>query len=89
MWPLLSRMKPVPLPSGASTTAVWRALHRDRHCALQAASQESMAGQPQLERASPAYEGHVEYVDYAVCVPLKEADDSLLPVCTTTTSFSV
>lgn len=33
MWPLLSRMKPVPLPSGASTTAAWRALHTDRPCA--------------------------------------------------------
>ena len=78
MWPLLSRMKPVPLPSGASTTAVWRALHRGRPCASACVAGEH--DRAQLVRASPAYEGHVEYVDYAICVPLKEADDSLLPV---------
>ena len=87
MCPLLSRMKPVPLPSGASTTAGWRVLRRDRPY-YSASCVAGEHGRAQLKHASPAYECHVEYIDYAICVPLKEADDSLLPVYTATTSLS-
>lgn len=79
--PLLSRMKPVPFPSGASTTAVWRPLCNCSDKITVFHKQQGMSGKHSgmTAKSVPASESRVEYVHDAVSVPLKERNNSLLP----------
>ena len=79
--PLLSRIKPVPFPSGASTTAVWRPLCNCSDKITVSHKVQGMSGKlsGMTVNSVPASESRVEYVHDAVSVPLKERNNSLLP----------